>query len=146
MKNSILLFTSLLTILISCSSGSGSRQNKIAPLISTDVEGNPYLKKYSGAYTAEIKGKNVTLIDGHLEMYLFTPNGQFKWMIIGQDKAGEAKIDQEQTGRWTATETKIIITTVTNSETFTEEFNLVNGLFEDSKINDRYLKPYATKK
>lgn len=133
----------LILMFFGCSTGTGTRPKDQYSKTSPVEDVNPYFKKYAGAYTAEIKGKSVTEIDGRVEVYLLTANGQAKWMMIKNDGNGGAVIESEQTGTWTATETKISITAGNNSGTLTEDYILQNGIFVYSVSKDRYLKPYV---
>lgn len=119
------------------------------------VVDNPYLKKYAGRYTVEIKGISGYGTDENAEVYILGANGQAKWMMVKKNGQGGVVTELEQTGTWNATETKINITAGDKSESSTEDFVLLNGTFINtqtdmdvplSKRHYRYLKPVVNNK
>lgn len=125
MKPNIAIF--LILILFSCSSRTQQKDSvSIRPLV---VETNPYLNKYAGGYTVELKGLSVSEIDDYAEVYVLGSGGQAKWMMIKNSSNGEAIVKSEQTGIWMATETTISITAGKGVESSIENFVLKDGKF-----------------
>lgn len=144
-KITLLTLIFILTLMFNGCSTGYKPKDQSSQSSSSEVD-NPYLKKYTGGYTVEIKGISVTKIDGITEVYVLAQNGLAKWMQVKNDGRGGTSVESEESGTWTATETKISITTKTltiygKSETVTEEYILQNGTFVFTLSNDRYLKP-----
>lgn len=99
---------------------------------------NEYLDKYSGGYTVELE--NISSNDA-FEVYILKNNGEAKWMYIKNDGNGNADIESEKSGNWTASEINISITCEGNSGPITEDFKLKDGRFYDTLTGERYLKP-----
>lgn len=154
MKTKVFLSVLLSVLIYGCNSGTQPNNQTSTP--STETVSNPYLQKYAGGYSVEIKGINASSIDGYVEAYILGASGQAKWMMIKKERDGSATAKQEQTGKWTATETKISITASgVGTEPSTEEFDLVNGTFINtqtdtniplSKRRYRYLKLMVAQK
>ena len=116
-------------LIISCTN---TYQPKYKP-----VDDNPYLKKYAGRYSIQVKGMPST---NETEDYALAPNGRATWLWIINDINGGDKIQQEKVGTWTATQNKITINIQGNAGTIVEEYNFINGQFVNTTFKDRYLK------
>jgi archaellum component FlaF (FlaF/FlaG flagellin family) len=96
-----------------------------------------YLATYSGGYTIEILGYPS---DNDVEAYALHENGSAKWMLIVNDRYGNAKIMSEKSGVWLADEGKIKVTIQGNTGPIVEEYVLKNGQFVNTLSEARYLK------
>ena len=119
------------TILVGCI---GSNQDNNLIKDSSQIGQNPYLEKYAGGYTIEVKGYPGK---SDAELYVLHQNGKAKWMFIEIDSKGQTNIMSEKLGNWTTSENKITITIKGNTGDLVEEYNLINGIFV---YGDRSLK------
>jgi phosphomannomutase len=97
---------------------------------------NKFTEKYAGGYTVELANSN-TITDA--EVYILRPDGSAKRIHI-KNENGNAQVDSEKIGTWSATENSISITCEGNSGPLTESFQKRNGVFYDTSTGDRYLK------
>ena len=101
------------------------------------VDDSPYLNKYAGRYTIQVKGMPST---NEREDYALAPNGHATWVRIINDRSEGNKTQQQKTGTWTATQNKITISIQGNTGTIVEKYNLTDGQFVNTTFRDRYLK------
>ncbi len=98
---------------------------------------NPYLKKYAGGYTIEVRGFSGAVV----EAYALREDGTASWMWIEPNGMGGAREVEKKTGTWNATETTISTKINGKSGLIVEIYTLKNGVFVNNISSDRYLKP-----
>jgi hypothetical protein len=98
---------------------------------------NPYVKKYAGGYTIEVRGYSGAVV----EAYALRDDGTASWMWIEPNGIGGAREVEKKTGTWNATETTITTKINGKSGLIVETYTLKNGVFVNNLSSDRYLKP-----
>ena len=136
----------LLFALYGCSSGTGSKPKAQKADTPATENNNDYLKKYAGAYSISVKGMQTPAPAESSEVYYLSDNGIAKYQLVQPDGKGGSKILEEKTGTWSATETKIAVTTLVGEDSSTNAFILQDGVFVEESNNENYLKPYPDKK
>ena len=132
------ILTSFIILLLLNSSCENTKSNNKQSVDSLKIKrnDNEYLNKYSGGYTVELDN---VLPNTSAEVYILKSDGTAKWMYIKND-GGNAEIESEKLGDWSATETSITITCAGNSGSITEDFKLKDGRFYDTLTGERYLR------
>ena len=132
----VFTITAILTLILTSCVRNTNTNNKTSNKVQTEIK-NPYLVKYSGGYTVEVKEVSST---NEIEAYALKDNGQAEWMWIKNDGKGGAKIVGQKSGTWESSETKITINIKGNSGSIIEVYELQHGVFVNTLIKDRYLK------
>ena len=104
---------------------------------STPTLVNPYVKKYAGGYTIEVRGITGSVV----EAYALREDGTASWMRIEPNGMGGARETDKKNGTWDATETTITTKINGKSGLILETYTLKNGVFVNNLSRDRYLKP-----
>jgi len=94
-----------------------------------------FINQYAGGYTVEVDSYKGTTV----EVYILKKDRTAEWMWI-KNSNGNAVIDDDQKGNWSAKSGDIAITCQGKNEASTEEFILKNGKFYDTLTGTRYLK------
>lgn len=131
MKKYKILFSIIIILLTGCSLDSRNKSDQ------DSSEANPFLQKYAGGYTIEVKGISS---DDAVEAFALNQNGKATWMYIKDDVNGNPKISSKKIGTWTAQEGKISVSVQGNTGVITEEYILNDEVFVSSFSSDRYLK------